>query len=223
MGWLKARNAKRLAWLQQAPQARYSLRGGIALDQTLVTPEGKLLEDVGWFWEHADQGHVITHDAVSSQDVCPSGAPSPVEWRRFQKRAAWTVGECKEHTALGRARSDASKRARPGDGTVDRSLTSTQGLHHLQSTQRAYVGDLQLHRQVVYAGREQPLQEVAQQIPWAAQNSVRMGRTPYGSCTKPRRLPDVTHPGRRVLFWRERGAPEARKALVPNRLAQTQH
>src|SRR5215470_16485991 len=57
-----ALNAKRLAWLQQAPQTRYSARGVIAIDNTLVTHEGKLIEDVGWFWDHADQRHVIAHD-----------------------------------------------------------------------------------------------------------------------------------------------------------------
>jgi len=32
------------------------------------------------------------------------------------------------------------------------------------------------------------------------------------------RIPDVTHPVRIVLFWRERDDEEARKALVSNRL-----
>jgi len=53
---------RRLAWLQQAPQTRDSARGVIAIDNTLVTHEGKLIEDVGWFWDHADQRHVIAHD-----------------------------------------------------------------------------------------------------------------------------------------------------------------
>src|SRR5262245_61432827 len=43
-------NDQRLAWLQQAPQTRYSARGVIAIDHTLVMHEGKLIEDVGWFW-----------------------------------------------------------------------------------------------------------------------------------------------------------------------------
>ena len=47
-----ALNDRRLAWLQQAPQTRYSGRGVIAIDNTLVTHEGKLIEDVGWFWDH---------------------------------------------------------------------------------------------------------------------------------------------------------------------------
>ena len=54
-------NDRRLAWLQQAPQTRYSARGVIAIDNTLVDHEGKLIDDVGWFWDHADPRHLIAH------------------------------------------------------------------------------------------------------------------------------------------------------------------
>src|SRR5262245_15866679 len=83
-----ALNDRRLAWLQQAPQTRYRMRGGMAIDTTLVTHEGKLIEDVGGFWDHTDQRHVMAHDYVISNYVCPAGAHYPSEWRRFQKRAA---------------------------------------------------------------------------------------------------------------------------------------
>ena len=52
-----ALNDRRLAWLQQAPQTRYSVRGVIAIDNTLV--------------DHADQRHVIAHDYPYS-DTCMS-------------------------------------------------------------------------------------------------------------------------------------------------------
>ena len=61
-----ALNDRRLTWLQQAPQTRYSVRGVIAIDNTLVTHEGKLIEDVEWFWDHADERHVIAHDYIIS-------------------------------------------------------------------------------------------------------------------------------------------------------------
>jgi DDE superfamily endonuclease len=57
-----ALNARRLTWRQQAPQTRYSVRGVIAIANTLVPHEGKLIEDGGWFWDHADERHVIAHD-----------------------------------------------------------------------------------------------------------------------------------------------------------------
>jgi len=112
----------------------------------------------------------------------------------------------------------AVQRAIPGDCTFDSYFTSAKVRHHIQGTQRAYVGDLQLHRKVVYAGREQKLPEVARQMPWEAKKPVRMGRTRYWYCSKQMRIPDVTHPVRIVLFWRERADREARKALVSNRL-----
>ena len=67
-------NDRRLAWLQQAPQTRYSVRGVIAIDNTLVDHEGKLIEDVGWFWDHADERYGIAHDDLIANYVCPSGA-----------------------------------------------------------------------------------------------------------------------------------------------------
>jgi uncharacterized protein YndB with AHSA1/START domain len=212
-------NDRRLAWLQQVPQTSYSSRGVIAIDNTLVDHEGKLIEDVGWFWDHADERHVIAHDYLISNYVCPSGAHYPIEWRRFKKRDASPEGTFKDHTALCiELIDDAVQRAIPGDFTFDSYFTSTQVLNHIQSQQRAYVGDLKLNRKVVYAGREQHLQEVARQIPWAAKKPVRMGSRRYWYFSKQMRIPDVRHPVRIVLFWRERDDAEASKALVSNRL-----
>ena len=45
-----------------------------------------------------------------------------------------------------------------------------------------------------------------------------MGSTRYWYFSKQLRIPDLTHPVRVVLFWRERDDPEASKALVSNRL-----
>ena len=212
-------NDRRLAWLQQAPQTRYSVRGVIAIDNTLVDHDGKLIEDVGWFWDHADQRHVIAHDYLISNYVCTSGAHYPIEWRRFQKREICAEGKFKDHTVLCMELiDDAIKRAIPGDFTFDSYFTSAKILNHIQTKQRAYVGDLKLNRKVVYLGREQKLQDVARQIPWEAKKPVRMGTTRYWYFSKQMRIPDVTHPVRIVLFWRERGDQEASKALVSNRL-----
>src|ERR1044072_4872159 len=214
-----ALNDRRLARLQPGPPTRYSVRGVIAIDTTLVDHAGKLIEDVGWFWDHADQRHVIAHDYLISNYVCTSGAHYPIEWRRFQKREICAEGKFKDHTVLCMELiDDAIKRAIPGDFTFDSYFTSTKVLNHIQSKQRAYVGDLKLNRKVVYVGREQKLQEVARQIPWDAKKPVRMGSRRYWYFSKQMRIPDVTHPVRIVLFWRERADAEASKALVSNRL-----
>lgn len=214
-----ALNDRRLAWLQQAPQTRYSVRGVIAIDNTLVDHAGKLIEDVGWFWDHADERHVIAHDYMISNYVCPSKAHYPIEWRRFKKRDACPAQEFKDHTELCiELIDDALKRGIPGAFTFDSYFTSAKVLNHLQSKQAAYVGDLKLNRKVVYAGREQKLQDMARQIPWDAKKPVRMGSTRYWYFSKQMRIPDLTHPVRIVLFWRERDDLEASKALVSNRL-----
>jgi DDE superfamily endonuclease len=212
-------NDRRLAWLQQAPQTRYSVRGVIAIDNTLVTHEGKLIEDVGWFWDHADQRHVIAHDYVISNYVCPSGAHYPIEWRRFKKRDACPAQEFKDHTQLCiELIDDVRKRGIPGDFTFDSYFTSAKVLNHLQSKHAGYVGDLKLNRKVVYTGQEQKLQDVARQIPWEAKKPVRVGSTRYWYFSKQIRLPEVDHPVRILLFWRKRKDQEASKALVSNRL-----
>ena len=214
-----ALNDRRLAWLQQAPQTRYSVRGVIAIDNTLVDHAGKLIEDVGWFWDHADQRHVIAHDYMISNYVCPSKAHYPIEWRRFKKRDSCPAKDFKDHTELCiELIDDAVKREIPGDFTFDSYFTSAKVLNHLQRKQRAYVGDLKLNRKVVYGGQEQKLQDVARQIPWAAKKPIRVGTRQYWYFSKQMRIPDVGHPVRIVLFWRERDDPDASKALVSNRL-----
>jgi hypothetical protein len=81
-----------------------------------------------------------------------------------------------------------------------------------------YVGDLKLNRNVVYEGRQQQLQALARQIDWRDKKPVRYGNRRYWYFSKQMRIPDVEHPVRLVLFWKERGDTEASKALMSNRL-----
>ena len=216
---VKALNDRRLEWLQGDPKTRYSARGAIAIDNTLVDHTGKLIEDVGWFWDHANERYVIAHDYLISNYVCPSGAHYPIEWRRFKKRDACAASAFKDHTQLCiELIDDAITRGIPGDFTFDSYFTSAKVLNHIQGTKRAYVGAMKLNRKVVYDGREQSLQAVARQIPWQAKKPVRVGNRRYWYFSKQMRIPDITHPVRIVLFWKERDDAEASKALVSNRL-----
>lgn len=215
----QAFNDRRLRWLQQAPPTRYSARGVIAMDNTLVDHEGELIEDVGWFWDHADQRHVIAHDYLIPNDGCSSGAHYPIEWRRFKKREACADEEFKDHTQLClELIDDALQRGIPGDFTFDCYFTSAKVLNYLHRHQRGYVGDLKLNRKVVYDGRVQKLSEVAKQLPTEARKPIQVGEKTYWYFSQRMRIPDGEHPGRVVLFWREREEPEASKALVSNRL-----
>jgi hypothetical protein len=213
-----ALNERRLAWLQRDPHTRYSSRGVIAIDNTLVDHTGQLIEDVGWFWDHADQRYIIAYDYVISNYVCPSGAHYPIEWRPFQKKDACEASAFKDHTTLClELIDDALARGSPGDFTFDSYFTHAKVLNHIHGRQRAYVGDLKLNRKVVFDGREQQLQDVARQIPREAKQAVRVGKRRYWYFSKRMRIPTVDHPVRIVLFWRERHDTEASKALVSNR------
>ena len=74
VGWDEAElNTRRLAWLQQELTTRYARQGVIAIDNTLVTHEGELVEDVGWFWDHADLGKRKACEGVGA----PGGGSRP--------------------------------------------------------------------------------------------------------------------------------------------------
>ena len=137
-----------------------------------------------------------------------------------QEKAACGPGQFKDHTQLCiELIDDAIRRGVPGDFTFDSYFTSTKVLNHIQSTQRAYVGDLKLNRNVVYEGREQKLQDVARQIPWAAKKPVRVGSKRYwyfaNRCGSRRRSPRprphvLEGAGRRAV---EQGAGEQARVL----------
>lgn len=104
MQWdVQALHDRRLMWRQPDVKTRYSVRGVVTIANTLVDHTGKRLADVGWCWDHADERDVITHDYILSNDGCPSGIHSPIEWRRFQKRDACPAKECKGLTTIGEA------------------------------------------------------------------------------------------------------------------------
>ena len=81
-------NRQRLAWLPENPQTRYAPGGVIPIDNTLVDHDGKLIEGVGWYWDHAGQRDKIAHDYLIANYVCPSGQHYALEFRRFRKREA---------------------------------------------------------------------------------------------------------------------------------------
>ena len=55
-----ALNDRRLDWLQDNLKTRYSPHGVIAIDNTLVDHNGKLIEDVGWLWDHAHPSTILS-------------------------------------------------------------------------------------------------------------------------------------------------------------------
>ena len=211
-------NQRRLEWLQQDPSTRYSAHGVIALDNTLINHEGKLIEDVGWLWDHADQRHVIAHDYLIANYVCTSGKHYPLEFRRFRKEED-DPATFKNHTLLFRELVDwVVQQQIPGDFTFDCYFTNAEVLNHIHQQQRAYVGDLKFNRKVWFAGREMKASEVAAQIDTESRKLVTIGEQKYWYFTKTLHIPQVDHPVRLVILWERKNGAEPVKMMVTNRV-----
>jgi len=219
-------NQRRLELLQKDPTTRYHDQGVIALDDVLVDHDGKLIEDVGWFWDHADQRHKIAHDLLFANYVTSSGKHYPLEFRRFKKREQCeATGELfQDHGVLFRQLVDwVCEREIPGDFTFDSYFSSAANLNHIHANRdhvgqpRAYVGDLKSNRKIWFRGRELRVDEFAAGIPPEDRKELRRGdeRQWYLTCTV--RLPQVNHPVRIVILWNHRRDDAPRKILVTNR------
>jgi hypothetical protein len=194
----------------------------IAIDDVMIDHDGKLIEDVGWFWDHAEDRHKIAHDYLIANYVCRSGKHYPLQFRRFKKR-----DQCE---AKGEAFEDhrqlidwVCEREIPGDFTFDSYFSSAENLNHLHSKQndrgesRGYVGDLKTNRKLEVRGRSIRADEFAASIDREKRQELRRGadRQWYYTCTV--RLPKVTHPVRIVIFWKNRRDKTPRKVLLTNR------
>jgi hypothetical protein len=232
-------NRQRLAWLQQDSSTRYAPSGIVPIDNTLVDHAGKLIEDVGYFWDHAEQRHKIAHDYLIVNYVCPSGKHYALEFRRFRKRAdcAATRAELdaqpggydaappedqqraafKTHTALCCELVDwVVEQQIPGTFTFDSYFTNAPVLNHVQGQQRAYVGDLKFNRKVWFRGTELSASEMAAQIGPELRKQVKTGDRTQWYFTCSLWLPQVTHEVRIVLLWDHWNSKEPVKILITN-------
>jgi len=219
-------NAQRLAWLQDDPTTRYSERGIIAIDDVLIDHDGKLIEDVGWFWDHAEQRHKIAHDWLFANYVCPTGKHYPLEFRRFKKReqCATTGQTFEDHGALFRQLVDwVCQRDIPGDFTFDSYFSSAANLNHIQEHKnsqgesRAYVGDLKTNRNLEVRGQSIRVDQLAAEIPRENRRELRRGDDRQWYYTTTVRIPQVKHPVRIVLIWKNRRDKKLAKVLITNR------
>jgi len=218
-------NEQRLELMQQDPSLRYSERGVIPIDNVLIDHSGRCIEDVGWFWDHAEQRHKIAHDYLFVNYVCPNGKHYPLEFRRFRKREQCDEEEFKDHTELCIELIDwVCERGIPGDFTWDTYFSNARIMNHTHSKRdqygrpRGYVGDLKLNRKVEWKGRAWRLEEVAASIEPSEKKPLRWGekRQWYFSFTC--WIPKVNHKVRIVLIWDKRSEQEPKKALVTNRV-----
>lgn len=210
-------NEHRLAWLQEDSSTRYSSRGAIALDNTLIDHAGQLIEDVGWFWDHADQRHLIAHDYLIANYVCPSGKHYPLEFRRFRKEEV-DPETFKNHTVLFKELVDwVIEGEVPGDFTFDSYFTNAEILNHIHAYQRGYVGDLKFNRKVWFQGWEMSASQLATQIDPSLRKPVYIGEKKQWYFTKTLQIPKVDHRVRLVILWNRKNGKEPVKMLLTNR------
>ena len=219
-------NARRLELLQEDPTTQYANHGVIALDDVLVDHDGKLIEDVGWFWDHAEDRAKIAHDYLFANYVCPTGQHYPLEFRRFKKRdqCEATGEQFEDHGRLFRQLVDwVCDRQIPGDFTFDSYFSSAASLNHIHSKQnaqgesRAYVGDLKTNRKLEVRGQSIRADEWAASIPREERRELRRGDARQWYTTAVVRLPQVKHPVRIVCLWHNRRDQTVAKVLVTNR------
>ena len=220
-------NERRLEVLQADPTTRYHDQGVIPIDDVLIDHDGKLIEDVGWFWDHADERYKIAHDYLFVNYVCSSGKHFPLEFRLFKKREQCETEGKKfhDHGVLFRQLIDwVVQHQIPGTFTFDSYFSSAENLNHIHSQldrfgqPRAYVGDLKMNRKICYRGKEIKADELASQIPSENRKELRRGdqRQWYFTCTV--RIPGITHKVRILILWNKRRDNKPCKILVTNRV-----
>jgi hypothetical protein len=219
-------NERRLELLQEDPTTCYCEQGVIALDDVLIDHDGKRIKDVGWFWDHAEDRHKIAHDYLFANYVTPSGKHYPLEFRRFKKREQCeATGETfEDHGVLFRQLVDwVCDRNIPGDFTFDSYFSSAADLNHIHGKQnargesRAYVGDLKTNRKLEVRGRSIRADEFAATIDRADRKELRRGDDRQWYFTTTVRLPQVKHPVRIVILWKNRRDKTPAKVLITNR------
>ncbi|MFN0122282.1 MAG: transposase, partial [Blastocatellia bacterium] len=216
-------NRQRLAWLQKDPRTRYAPSGVIAIDNTLVDHAGKLIEDVGYYWDHAQERNKIAHDYLIANYVCPSGKHYALEFRRFRKREACAARHAELEALPGgfAAAPPAEQRLAtfqnhtelclelvdwvvaeqiPGTFTFDSYFTSADVCNGINGHERAYVGDLKFNRKVWFRGIEQRADEMAASLPLAARKPLRSGERTQWYFTKKIWLPKLDHAVRIVIL-----------------------
>jgi len=223
----QALNEKRLEVLQKDSSTQYSDRGVIAIDDVLIDHDGQMIDDVGYFWDHAAKRAIIAHDYLFANYVCTSGKHYPLEFRRFKKRAQCeATGETfEDHTKLFCQLIDwVCERNIPGDFAFDSYFTNAENLNHIHSKKdrfdrpRGYVGDLKQNRNIEWKGKEWNAAEIAASIPAEDRKPLRRGKKQQWCFTCTAHIPNVNHKIRLVFIWDKKQDEELRKVLVTNRV-----
>ncbi len=220
-------NQRRLDSLQEEASMRYSAQGVIPIDNTLLDHHGEQIQDVGWFWDHAEDRYKVAHDYLIVNYVCTGGKHYPLECRRFQKADYCAALEVpfKDHTVLCQELIDwVCQQNIPGTFTFDSYFPNAAILNHIHAKQlgngepRGYVGSLKFNRKLEYQGRVLKASALAAAIEPALRKPMQEGDRQqwYFTCTL--RLPEVKHKVRILILWRNQHDNQPRIILVTNRI-----
>lgn len=221
-------NEARIDWHQKDVTTRFAERGVIAIDNVLIDHCGKTIEDVGYFWDHAEQRSKIAHDYLFVNYVCTSGKHYPLYFRRFKKEEQCEAdGETfTNHTSLCIELIDqVCERKIPGTFTWDSFFTNARIMNHVhrqkdhRDNSRGYVGDLKLNRKVIWKGAEQTITEMAKSIATGDKKELRRGDRRQWYFTVTLKIPKVNHKVRVLIIWNQKRDAAPCKVLVTNRTA----
>jgi SRSO17 transposase len=224
----QAMNEARIDWHQEDPTTRFSERGVIAIDDVLIDHSGKTIEDVGYFWDHAEQRSKIAHDYMFANYVCTSGKHYSLYFRRFKKEEQCETDgqQFANHTTLCIELIDqVCQREIPGTFTWDSYFTNARIMNHVhrqkdsRGNSRGYVGDIKMNRKVIWKGVEQSITEMAKSIAPEAKKELRRGDKRQWYFTVTLKIPKVNHKVRVLILWNHRRDKKPRKVLVTNRTA----
>jgi hypothetical protein len=191
-------NQRRLDFLQEESSTRYSAQGVIPIDNTLIDHCGQLIEDAGWFWDHAQERYKIAHDYLMANYVCTSGKHYPLDFRRFQKQDLCQQLKIafRDHTTLCQELIDwLCVQDIPGTFAFDSYFTNASILNHIHGKQladgqpRGYVGSRKFNRKLEYKGGSSKLRSWRPRLSRAcaspcAKGTRRSGTSP-ARCTSP--------------------------------------
>lgn len=136
---VEALNEARIDWHQEDASTRFSERGVIAIDNVLIDHYGKTIEDVGYFWDHAEERYKIAHAYVFANYVCTTGKHYPLYFRRFKKEEQCEADDEKfiNHTELTIELVDqVCERKIPGTFTWDSFFTNARTMNHVHMQER---------------------------------------------------------------------------------------
>lgn len=222
VGWdTQKLNDRRLELLQKEESTRYSAEGVIPVDNVLIDHEGKTIEDVGYFWDHADKRHLIAHDYLIVNYVCTSQKHYPLEFRRFRKRNQCDGKEhvFRDHTELFIELVDwVVGKNIPGCFAFDSYFLNADIQNHTDGKGRGYVGDMKFNRKVQFKGKEMKVSEFALQIPPEDRKSVERDGKQQWYLTVNVKIPAVKHKVRIVILWERKNGSEPVKILATNKI-----